>query len=378
MKVNIVGAGPAGLYLAYLLRRLDDNHEVTVYEQNPASVTWGFGVVFSDRALEFLRGDDPDTCEFLSAHLERWDDITVVHGTSAMAVDGNGFGAIGRLDMLELLAGRARAAGADIRYGGRIDDVDALADADLLVGADGVNSAVRRAGEEVFGYRVEYRPNRFIWYGTTQPFDTLTLTFRPTQHGVFCAHHYRYRPEMSTFLVEVTEDTRHRAGFERMDEAATIAHCERVFAEDLDGHPIVSNRSYWRRFPVVTNERWSSGNRVLIGDAVRTVHFSIGSGTRLAMEDALALARSIGEHRADVPAALAAWEATRRPTTDKLCRAAHASLRWYEDMDRNIALAPMDFAHSYMTRTGRVGDEELARIAPRFMAAWRARAAGRP
>ncbi len=376
MRFNIVGAGPSGLYFAYLVKGLDSSHEVVVYEQNPASVTWGFGVVFSDRALEFLRDDDPHTCEYLTGHLERWNDITVVHDRTPIAVDGNGFGAIGRLHLLELLAARARERGVDIRYDTRVEDVDALADADVLVGADGVNSRVREARRAAFGPEVEYRSNRFIWYGTTQPFDTLTLTFRPTDDGVFCAHHYRYRADMSTFLVEVTDRTWHRAGFDRLDEGATIAHCEAVFAPDLEGHEIVSNRSFWRRFPVITNRCWSHHNVVLLGDALRTVHFSIGSGTRLAMEDAIALYRAFADHGGSVRDALEDFESRRRPTTDKLRRAAYTSLAWYEDMDAHVALSPMAFTHSYMTRTGRVDDAQLAKMAPRFMDAYRASGQG--
>jgi 2-polyprenyl-6-methoxyphenol hydroxylase-like FAD-dependent oxidoreductase len=372
MRFNIVGAGPAGLYFAYLLKKLDARHEVTVFEQNPVSSTWGFGVVFSDRALEFLREDDPETCEYLTRHLERWNDLTVVHDTTPVAIDGNGFGAIGRLHLLELLGARARERGVTICHDTRVEDIERLArDADVLVGADGVNSTVRESRENDFKPHLEYRPNRFIWYGTSAPFDTLTLTFRPTAEGVYCAHHYRYRPDMSTFLVEVTEATWHEAGFADMDEAATIARCEAVFADDLEGHGIVSNRSYWRQFPVLSNERWSSKNVVLLGDALRTVHFSIGSGTRLAMEDAIALGKAFAEHGDDVSAALESFETHRRPTTDKLLNAANTSLRWYEDMERWIELPPMRFAHSYMTRTGRVSDEQLDRVAPRFMSAYR-------
>ncbi|KAA3624714.1 MAG: monooxygenase [Proteobacteria bacterium] len=371
MRFNIVGAGPAGLYFAYLIKQQDVRHDVVVFEQNPSSVTWGFGVVFSDRALEFLRDDDARTCDYLSRHLERWDDITVVHDRARVRIDGNGFGAIGRLHLLELLASRAREAGVVIRYGSRIENVDALADADVVIGADGVNSVVRASREVEFGMEATCGSNRFIWYGTSKPFDTLTLTFRPTDEGVYCAHHYRYRPDMSTFLVEVAESTYNEAGFGDMDEDAAIARCGTVFAEDLGGHSIISNRSFWRRFPVVTNRRWSTGNVVLLGDALRTVHFSIGSGTRLAMEDAIALAKAFGAAGGDVRAALESFESSRRPTTDKLLRAADASLGWYEKMDAHMSLSPYEFAHGYMTRTGRVSHEQLTRIAPRFMSRFR-------
>jgi 2-polyprenyl-6-methoxyphenol hydroxylase-like FAD-dependent oxidoreductase len=228
---------------------------------------------------------------------------------------------------------------------------------------------VRNENEDKFGTETDMRPNRFIWYGTSKVFDSLSLTFRETEHGVFCAHHYRYSPAMSTFLVEVTDATWQRAGFAGMDEAATIRHCEQVFANDLDGQPILSNKSYWRQFPAVTNRQWSFGNVVLMGDALRTAHFSIGSGTRLAMEDAIALWKALRD-AANLPEALALYQERRLPPMKKILDAANASIRWYERMDQLIRLSPLDFAYSYMTRTGRVDHSEVARRDPKLAAAW--------
>jgi len=211
-----------------------------------------------------------------------------------------------------------------------------------------------------------YLTNRFAWFGTTKPFDTLTQTFRRNDLGDFNAHHYRYAPTMSTFIVEVTEATFQRAGFERMGETESAALCARVFADALEGHPLVCNHSVWRRFPIVRNARWRHDRHVLIGDALHTAHFSIGSGTRLAMEDAIALDRALAAHPADAPAALAAFESARRPILQKLVAAANASGAWYERFAEHMALAPLDFAMSYLTRSGRIDPERLRQSSPRF------------
>ena len=244
-----------------------------------------------------------------------------------------------------------------------------LGSADLIVGADGAASLVRQENEQRFGTSCDRRPNNFIWYGTSRVFDSLSLTFRGTRHGVFCAHHYRYSPIMSTFLVEVERETWKRAGFEQMSPSETIAHCERVFAMDLDGHPILSNNSYWRNFPAVWNERWSFDNVVLLGDALRTAHFSIGSGTRLAMEDAVALWKALRE-KPRVLEALAHFQELRLPPMKKIWDAANVSLRWYERMGEYFKLDPVEFAYSYMTRTGRVNHAEVRRRDPALAGAY--------
>jgi 2-polyprenyl-6-methoxyphenol hydroxylase-like FAD-dependent oxidoreductase len=366
MRVAILGAGPAGLYLAYLIKRRDPGADVGVFEQNPPDATFGFGVVFSDRALEFLNEDDPETLAAIVPHLESWTDITVVHRGERIRIDGVGFAAIGRLKLLQLLQARARSVGVAPSYRRAVADLNELGDPDLIVGADGVNSLVRCTHAAAFGATTTYLTNRFAWFGTTKPFETLTQTFRRCDLGDFNAHHYRYAPAMSTFIVEVTEATFDRAGFARMGEADSAALCARVFADDLDGHELVSNHSVWRRFPIVHSARWRHDRCVLIGDALHTAHFSIGSGTRLAMEDAIALDRALAAHGADVPAALASFEAVRRPILEKLIEAANASGAWYERFADHMALAPLDFAMSYLTRSGRIDLERLRQSSPRF------------
>jgi 2-polyprenyl-6-methoxyphenol hydroxylase-like FAD-dependent oxidoreductase len=379
MKVLILGAGPAGLYLAYLLKRQDPTAELRVVEQNPPDATFGFGVVFSDRALEFLRGDDPQTCELVTAAMEQWSDLVLEHRGQRIAIDGIGFAAIGRLKLLQLLQERVASVGVGPEYRRAIADARELDGYDLVVGADGVNSFVRHGREAEFGTSVEDLGNRFAWFGTTKRFETLTQTFVETAAGTFNAHHYRYAPDMSTFIVECDPQTWERAGFAGMDEGETRACCERVFAATLDGHPLVANRSMWRRFPKIWNERWSAGNRVLIGDALHTAHFSIGSGTRLAFEDAIALANALREHADSIADALAAFEAARKPIVRKLVTAANTSADWYERFAEHMRLEPWEFAWQYIQRSGRVDVERLRRVSPKFVAgyeAWRA-AAGR-
>jgi 2-polyprenyl-6-methoxyphenol hydroxylase-like FAD-dependent oxidoreductase len=371
MRVAIVGAGPAGLYFAYLLKRGMPDAEIAMVEQNPADATFGFGVVFSDRALEFLRDDDPQTYSDITPHMQSWDNLALVHRGECIEIDGVGFAAIGRLQLLQLLQGRAASLGVAPRYGHVLSSLDELGEVDLIVGADGVNSLVRQARAEQFGASHEPMNNRFVWFGTTKPFDTLTQSFRVGPHGPMNAHHYRYAPAMSTFIVETTAEVWERAGFADMSTAETMAYCEQVFADDLDGHNLISNKSEWRRFPKIWNEHWSAGNAVLIGDALRTAHFSIGSGTRLAMEDAIALARAVLASPRDLATALAAYEAARRPVVEKLVAAANQSAEWYEAFDRHMELAPADLAYSYIRRAGRLNEARLHQLAPRFMASYR-------
>ncbi len=378
MRIAVVGAGPAGLYLSYLLKRRDRAADVRVFEQNRPDATFGFGVVFSDRALEFLREDDPQTYDAITPAMESWSDITLDLEGSVVRIDGVGFSAVGRLELLRLLQERAQAAGVAVRFERPVASLDEVADADLVIGADGVNSLVRRAHEVKFGATVEFLTNRFAWFGTTKRFETLTQSFRRTADGAFNAHHYRYSPHMSTFIVETDAATWERAGFAAMDEAATKRYLEKVFADVLDGHPLVSNKSIWRNFPKVANAHWRAENAVLVGDALHTAHFSIGSGTRLAMEDAIALARAIDAHPQDAYAAAAAYEAARRPILDKLTTAANASAAWYERFAEHMRLPPLEFAMSYITRSGRVDRNRLRAVSPRFVAAYEAYEGSRP
>jgi 2-polyprenyl-6-methoxyphenol hydroxylase-like FAD-dependent oxidoreductase len=377
VRILIAGAGPAGLYLAYLLKRQRPDAAIRLVEQNPPDSTFGFGVVFSDRALDFLREDDPETYALITPAMETWTDLAVCHRGERIAIDGIGFAAIGRLELLRLLRRRLSSAGVTPEFGHALSSPQALAGHDLVVGADGVNSFVRGCHADRFGTTIGYLKNKFAWYGTTRPFESLTQTFVATDGGAFNAHHYRHAPGMSTFVVECDAATWEREGFAALDEAAAIARCGQVFAATLAGHPLVSNRSIWRNFPVVRNERWSVGNVVLLGDALHTAHFSIGSGTRLAMEDAIALARALREHPGDVRDALAAFEAARRPVVEKLVAAADASGDWYERFPEHMRLAPWEFALSYIQRSGRIDRERLRKLSPRFVAGYEAAAEGR-
>lgn len=367
MLINIVGAGPAGLLFALLISRRFPDWRVQVFEQNPPDATYGFGVVFSQGALAFLERDVPDLHEQLKLRLESWPTQRIVHRDERVEIDGNGFSAIGRLELNQFLDELCRAAGVRFEYEHVIDALDELKQCDLLVGADGANSVVRRALEAGFQTQAEWLTNRFAWYGTRQLFDCLSLTFRANNDGSFVAHHYRHGPAMSTFVVECDEITWRRAGLDRMSDEESHAYCERVFAPDLGGHRLVSNKSLWRQFPLLTTRRWRVGNVVLIGDALRTVHFSIGSGTRLAFEDAIALDRSFGEAGEDAPRALEAFERERRPIVEKIVAAANASSYWYERLPEKMMLKPWQLAYDYMTRSGRMTDERLRQLSPKFM-----------
>jgi 2-polyprenyl-6-methoxyphenol hydroxylase-like FAD-dependent oxidoreductase len=364
MRIFVAGAGPAGLYFSYLAKRQHADWQFRVVEQNRADSTFGFGVVFSDRALEFLREDDPATFDLITPQMEIWTDLKVVHRGTPVVIDGIGFAAIGRLKLLQLLQRQLASVGIVPEFETTLTNKSDMRGYDLVVAADGLNSVVR--GWQDFGTSVSRLQNKFAWYGTTKVFDTLTQTFVANEHGTFNAHHYRHSPQMSTFVVECDPGTWERTGFASMNEAATLAYCERVFANTLGGHRLVSNKSVWRNFPNLRNQRWFVGNTVLIGDALRTAHFSIGSGTRLAMEDAIALGRALREHPG-VSDALPAFEGARRPIVEKLVAAADASGAWYERFPEHMKLAPRDFAWSYIQRSGRIDPARLRKISPKFV-----------
>jgi len=367
MRIAVVGGGPGGLYLASLWKGRHPRDEVELFEQNPADATWGFGVVFSDRALEFLREDDPATVDLIAPHMQSWRNITVVHRGERIVIDGIGFSAISRLVLLRLLQQRAHTAGVVCRFKTPIRAIDELASFDLIVAADGVNSPVRRAFEGDFGFSLSYLTNKFIWYGTARHFETLTQSFVQTDVGNFNAHHYRYAPAMSTFLIECDRCTWLRAGFDKLSEEETRRYCELIFEQTLQGEGLISNRSTWRNFAWVWNDRWSFQNMVLIGDALRTAHFSIGSGTRLALEDALALVKALEAEPTDLVSALAHYENSRRPIVEKLVAASRRSALWYERFAEHMRLAPLDLAMSYITRSERIDEDRLRAMSPRFM-----------
>jgi 2-polyprenyl-6-methoxyphenol hydroxylase-like FAD-dependent oxidoreductase len=370
MRVVIVGAGPAGLYLSILLKRAPFVTELRVIEQNAPNSTFGFGVVFSASALEFLKGDDPQIHAELTPDLERWDDVRIVHAGQSITVDGTGFTAVGRLRLLQLFQKEVERAGVTVEYNRVLRDVGELEDFDLIVGADGLNSVVRKSDEAAFGLEVRNLTNRFAWFGTTKRFDVLTQTFVRHDRGYFNAHHYRYAPDMSTFIVECDETTFRTGDLATLDEQSLRKVLEEIFASTLEGHPLVSNRSIWRQFPVIRNRKWSSGNKVLLGDALHTAHFSIGSGTRLALEDVIALAGALRGNPKDLPAALAAYEGGRKPILEILVSAANASATWYETFPEKMPLPPYDFAMSYLMRTQRLSEDKLRQQSPRFMAAY--------
>lgn len=374
MKITIVGAGPAGLYFALLAKKHAPGHDIRVIEQNAAGATYGWGVVFSGVGLAFLQEADPGFFAEFTAHHERCDYMEIVHRDQRVQVQGNPFSRTARLQMLQTLERACEQVGVRIEHGRRIDDAQALADdCDLLVAADGGNSAVRTQFAEHFGPRFERRRNKFAWYGTHQRFHPVSLIFRETPHGVFIAHSYQYSPTLSTFLVEVDPDTWQRAGLADASEDESRHLCAEVFRRDLGCHGLLGNRSLWFDATIVSNQRWTHRNIVLLGDALRTVHFSLGSGTRMAMQDAIALHRSLAAHPSDLNATFAAFEATRRPASQSFQQAAARSLDWYESVATRLHLHPVDFAYDYMRRTGQVSHADLAQRDPHFTAAYEAR-----
>lgn len=364
--IDILGGGPAGLYCAILLRRRLPEVKVRVFEQNPRGATFGFGVVFSDQALEFLKADDPAAHALIAPQMEQWRNMTLSHPDGQITLDGVGFSAIGRLKLIDILCDRASQLGAELLFATTVKDVNALS-GDLVIGADGLNSLVRRSDEAAFATSVEQFQNHFAWFGADIPFDTLTQTFVNTNFGPFNAHHYRFSPTRSTFIVECGRAAFKAAGFEGMSEADSAALCADIFKDTLQGTPLITNKSNWRVFPRLWCDRWVSGNRAILGDAAHTAHFSIGSGTRLALEDAIALIDSIAT-APDLDTALETYDATRRPIAHKLVRAANTSATWYDSFGKHMTRAPLNFAHGYLMRSGRMTDDRARQIAPEFMA----------
>jgi anthraniloyl-CoA monooxygenase len=360
VRVAIVGAGPAGLYLAILLKRDDPAHQVTVFERNRVEDTFGFGVVFSDETLENVGEADPETNAAMAATAARWDDIEIHYQGTVMRSTGHRFSGVERRTLLELLARRAQSLGVELHWRQEIRNLTdcGLPAADLIVAADGAASVVRDRLADRFEPRLDWRRNRFVWLGTTRPFPAFTFYFKPSPAGLWRTHAYQYAPGRSTFIVEAREDTWKASGLAENDERATVAYLEALFRDELAGHSLQANRSIWRQFPTVRNARWHADNVVLIGDAAHTAHFSVGSGTKLAMEDAIALAAALRGERA-VPAALAAYEAGRRPQVESLQRAAQASLEWFESVERYHDTEPLQFAFNLLTRSLRITHENL-------------------
>lgn len=370
MKIRIIGGGPAGLFYAYLMKRDDPSHDIRVFERDAENATYGWGVVFSDVALAFVRELAPELYRSMTENQEVFDEMAVVHRGVQVKLAHNTFHRMARIDLLKALHAHCRQVGVAIEFERRLDDVAEFADADLVVAADGANSAIRTRIAEHFGPTLDERPNLLAWYGTTQLFDPLSLIFRQNPDGLAIAHTYRYSRTHSTFLVEVDPDTFHRAGLDRMDEAHSLAWCEKVFADDLQGHRLLSNKSNWFRYTIVKNRRWHWNNIVLIGDALRTGHPSVGSGTRLAMQDSIALFDAFKTCGPDVPKMLEEFVRIRQPGSDSLQQAAIKSTEWYEKLGPKLPLDPISFAYDYVTRSGRVDHADVRKRDPELAAAY--------
>ena len=363
MKIAIVGAGPGGLYLAALLKQLDGGHDITVWERNAPDDTFGFGVVFSDETLGGIENADAQVADAMAERFARWSDIDIHCRGERHTIGGQGFAAMGRKDLLHLLQQRCRGLGVHLLFGTLAPAVEQLrAGHDLVVGADGVNSQTRAAYADVFGPSLDRRGNKYMWLGTDKVFEAFQFFIKQTPWGTMQVHGYPYSHRGSTFIVEMHEDVWRAAGFDATagaplpagasDEYA-VARLRELFADELDGHDLQANNSKWLNFTTVRNQQWHDGNLVLLGDAAHTAHFSIGSGTKLAMEDALALAACLHEHDG-IPAALDAYEAERRPVVESTQRAAQASLEWFENIGMYAHQEPTQFCFNLLTRSRRI------------------------
>jgi len=372
MKIVCIGGGPAGLYFALLMKRQDPAHEIVVVERNRPYDTFGWGVVFSDQTLGNLQQADPVSAAQILEAFNHWDDVEVNIRGHKLVSGGHGFCGIGRKRLLNILQRRCEEVGVALRFETDVQDDAQFPDADLVIACDGLNSRIRARYAATYTPDIDLRDCRFVWLGTTRLFDAFTFAFEETEHGWFQAHAYRFDDTHSTFIVEAPQAVWERAGLDRMDKDESIAWCERLFARHLDGHPLISNAghlrgsSQWIRFPRVVCQRWvhldaTHRNRpvVLMGDAAHTAHFSIGSGTKLALEDAIELARCIGRAPSDLAGALRRYEAVRSVEVLRIQNAARNSTEWFEHVERYVDLPPEQFAYSLLTRSQRISHENL-------------------
>ncbi len=359
LKIAVIGGGPGGLYFSILTKKAMPHCQIDIYERNKPDDSFGFGVVFSDETLgEFLKRD-MESYELIRSKFAYWDDIIVARDGEQVSIAGNGFCGCSRKTLLQLLQQRCREEGINLHFEQNIDDLNAYKDADIILASDGIGSGIRTAHENEFGTKIVLKKNRFVWLGSTKPLDAFTYFFRTTPHGTIVAHTYQYEEGMSTWIFECSNETWENLQFEVTNEADTIAKISALFKDELDGHPLISNKSHWRQFPHVTNENWYHDNIVLLGDAKATAHYSIGSGTKLAMDCAIGLADAVIANPTDVQAAFRQYEATRRNPVEMIQYAALVSLDWFENMDRNIQHPFYQFAFGCMTRSKKVTFENL-------------------
>ncbi len=370
MKITIIGGGPSGLYFAVLMKKLDPAHEITLIERDGPNDTFGWGIVFSDQTFSYLETSDRQSFAEIIRSCETWDNVDVVHRDERITIRGNRFSGIARLAFLQILHRRCRELGIDLRFNTNVTSVEELRDADLLIGADGANSLVRRTFEAAFQPTLETGKNKYIWLGTHRLFHGLTLTFRESEAGLFIAHSYKFDKTTSTFIIECGEDVWKKAALDEMTDQETCRYLARVFEKDLEGHALLSNNFVrWLNFLLVKNKRWHHKNVVLLGDALHTAHFSIGSGTKLALEDSIALARCF-EANSSVEESLAQFERTRKPVIDEYQEAAISSLLAFENAEEDMHLDPIPFAYKLMTRSKKINYEKLKRRDPGFIAAY--------
>jgi anthraniloyl-CoA monooxygenase len=375
VRIAVIGGGPAGLYFSLLAKKADPSHDITVFERNAPDATFGWGVVFSEETLGSLREADRATYDAITESWARWSAIDVKYRGETIRSRGHVFSGIARKRLLQILQERGRDLGVDLRFGAEVSE---LPQADLIVGADGVNSLVRKGREAAFGTEQHVHGTRFAWFGTDLAFKAFTFIFRENEHGLFQVHAYPFDAHTSTFIVECPEEVWRRAGLDRAGEEESIRYCEKLFADDLAGHRLLSNKSIWISFVTLRNQTWHDGKVVMLGDAAHTAHFTIGSGTKLAMEDAVSLAEWVGRWPGDIERALTFYEMDRQPVVERFQEAALESARYFENVPRYAKLEPIQFAFNLLTRSGRITHLELERRDPPFIARVDAWFAGGP